>query len=81
VYLELKTEDPGCQACRVNSYVSCIVTTSVCCGLLIVFLATTSLEFPTERFLITCARETLINEWDARGTKINEKVHSLGWSS
>jgi hypothetical protein len=33
-------------------------------GLLIVFLATISLEFPAERFLATCARETLINEWD-----------------
>jgi hypothetical protein len=32
-------------------------------GLLIVFLAASSLEFPAERFLVTCARETLINEW------------------
>jgi hypothetical protein len=33
--------------------------------LLVVFLAVSSLEFPTEIFLATCARETLINEWDA----------------
>jgi hypothetical protein len=49
-------------------------------GLLIVFLAAISLEFPAERFLVTCARETLINEWDARGTEISEGVHSLGWT-
>jgi hypothetical protein len=49
-------------------------------GLLIVFLAAISLEFPAERFLATCARETLINEWDARGTEISEGVHSLGWT-
>jgi hypothetical protein len=33
-------------------------------GLLIVFLATISLEFPAKRFLATCVRETLINEWN-----------------
>jgi hypothetical protein len=38
-----------------------------------------SLEFPTKRFLVTCARETLINEWDTQGTNISEGVHSLGW--
>jgi hypothetical protein len=32
---------------------------------LVVFLAVSSLEFPVVRFLVTCARETLINEWDA----------------
>jgi hypothetical protein len=47
--------------------------------LLVVFLAPSSLEFAAERFLATYARDTLINEWDARGTKINEGVHSLGW--
>jgi hypothetical protein len=49
-------------------------------GLLVVFLAASSLEFPTEIFLVTYARETLINEWDDRGTEINEGVHSLGWT-
>ena len=48
-------------------------------GLLVVFLATSYLEFPTERFLVTCARETLINEWDVVGNKISEWVNSLGW--
>jgi hypothetical protein len=48
-------------------------------GLLIVFLATISLEFPAQRFLATCAKETLINEWDDQGTEISEGVHSLGW--
>jgi hypothetical protein len=46
---------------------------------LVVFLAVSSLEFPVERFLVTCARETLINEWDARWTESSEGVHSLGW--
>jgi hypothetical protein len=46
---------------------------------LIVILETISLEFPTEIFLVACARETLINEWDARGTDINEGVLSFGW--
>jgi hypothetical protein len=45
-----------------------------------VFLVASSLEFPAERFLVTCAIDTLINEWDARGTKISEGVHSLGWA-
>jgi hypothetical protein len=45
----------------------------------VVFLATSSFEFPAERFLVTYAREILINEWDARGTDISEGVHSLGW--
>jgi hypothetical protein len=48
-------------------------------GLLIVFLATISLEFPAKRFLATCARETLINEWNAQVIEISEGVHSLGW--
>jgi hypothetical protein len=56
------TEEPGCQAERVNSYVNCTKTTSVDVGLL-VFLVESSLEFPTEIFLVTCARETPINEW------------------
>jgi hypothetical protein len=30
--------------------------------------------------MVTCARETLINEWDGRGTKSSEGVHSLGWA-
>jgi hypothetical protein len=38
-----------------------------------------SLEFPIEIFLVTYARETLINEWDAKWTKRSEEVHSLGW--
>jgi hypothetical protein len=37
-----------------------------------------SLEFPTERFLVTYARETLINEWDARGTEISEDIPWVG---
>jgi hypothetical protein len=45
----------------------------------VVFLEASSHEFPAERFLVTCARETLINEWDAQGTEISEEVHSLGW--
>jgi hypothetical protein len=61
----------------VNSRVSCTITTSVCYYF---FLATSFLEFPTKRFLVTCARETLINEWDARGTEISEGVHSVGWA-
>jgi hypothetical protein len=28
-----------------------------------------SLEFPTEIFLVTCARETLINKWDTNGLR------------
>jgi hypothetical protein len=32
------------------------------------FIEASSLEFPAERFLVTCARETLINEWDDRET-------------
>jgi hypothetical protein len=47
---------------------------------LIVFLATISLEFSTERFLDGCDRETMINEWDSQGIEINEGVHSLGWT-
>jgi hypothetical protein len=31
------------------------------------------------RFLVTCAKETLINEWDVHWTKNNEGVHSFGW--
>jgi hypothetical protein len=39
-----------------------------------------SLEFPIVRFLVTCARETLINEWDGpNGLRASEGVHSLGW--
>jgi hypothetical protein len=62
----------------VNSCVSCTEITSVCCGLLIVFLAANSLEFSTERFFVIYARETLINEWDTQGTENSEGVHSLG---
>jgi hypothetical protein len=60
-------------------------------GLLIVFLAVVSLEFPDERFLVACAKETLINEWVIPWV-IPDKwmyipwvnldkimVHSLGW--
>ena len=31
------------------------------------------------RFLVTYARETLINERDALWTESSEGVHSLGW--
>jgi hypothetical protein len=61
----------------VNFCVNCTKTTSVCCCLLVVFLATSSLEFPGGRFLATWAKETLINEWDAQGTEITKGVHSL----
>jgi hypothetical protein len=60
--------------------VSCTKTTSVCWCLLVVFLEASSLEFLVEIFLATCSRETIINEWDGQGTKINEGVHSLGWA-
>jgi hypothetical protein len=43
------------------------------------FLAMISLEFPVERFLVTCGRETLINEWDSHWTERSEGVHFLGW--
>jgi hypothetical protein len=65
VYLESNTKESGCQALRVNSCVSCTITTSVCCCLLVVFLVMSSLEFRAKRFIVTYARETLINEWDA----------------
>jgi hypothetical protein len=49
-------------------------------GLLIVFLATISLEFPTERFLATCARETLIKEWHIPWVNPDKQmVHPLGY--
>jgi hypothetical protein len=38
-----------------------------------------SLEFLDERFIATCSKGTLINEWDAQWTEISEGVHSLGW--
>jgi hypothetical protein len=38
-----------------------------------------SLEFQDERFLNTCARETLINEWYAQWNESSEGVYSLGW--
>jgi hypothetical protein len=47
--------------------------------LLVVFLAVSSLEFPTKRFPVICARETLINEGDSQEIEISEGVHSLGW--
>jgi hypothetical protein len=65
----------------VNSCVSYTIATSACCCLLVVFLAVSSLEFPTEIFLVTYATETLINEWDTEGTEISEGVYSLGWAS
>jgi hypothetical protein len=77
--LELETEEPGCQAQRVKSSVSFTKTTSVCCCLLVIFLVAGSLEFPSEIFLATYARETLIKKWYTRGTDISEGVHSLGW--
>jgi hypothetical protein len=51
----------------VNSWASCTRTASVCCCLLVVFLAADSLEFPAEIFLATCVREALINSWDVKG--------------
>jgi hypothetical protein len=63
----------------VNSCVSLTKTTSVCFWFDDSFLAAISLEFSAERFQAACDRETLINEWDAGGTKISEGVHSLGW--
>jgi hypothetical protein len=48
--------------------------------LLVVFLEASSLEFLADKLLVTCARETLINEWDAQGTKISEWFHSLGYT-
>ena len=48
--------------------------------LLVVFLAVSSLEFLVEIFLVICARETLINERDARWNEKSEGVHSLGWA-
>jgi hypothetical protein len=59
--------------------------------LLIVFLIAISLEFPTERFLSSCARETLImngsflglnliNGWYIPWVKLDKRmVHCLGW--
>jgi hypothetical protein len=47
----------------------------------VVFLEVSSLEFPVEIFLVTYARETLINEWDAQWIESGEGVHSLGWAS
>jgi hypothetical protein len=41
-----------------------------CCCFLVVFLAVSSLEFPVVRSLVTYARETLINEWDADGLRV-----------
>jgi hypothetical protein len=49
----------------VNSCVICTVTTSVVVVFVVVFIVESSLEFPTEIFLVTYARETLINKWDA----------------
>jgi hypothetical protein len=49
-------------------------------GLLVVFLATSSLEFPAERFLNTYVRETLINELHIPWVILDKQmVHSLGW--
>jgi hypothetical protein len=59
--------------------VSFTKTIGACCCFLVVFLEVSSLEFPYEIFLATCVEETLINKWDAKGTDISEKVHSLGW--
>ena len=54
--------------------------TSVVVILLIVFLEAVSLEFPTERFLATCARETLINEWHIPWVILDKwMVHPLGY--
>jgi hypothetical protein len=59
--------------------VSCTITKSVCCWLLVFFLVVISLELPTEILLVTFSKETFINEWDVQGTNISEGVHSLGW--
>jgi hypothetical protein len=47
--------------------------------LLTIFLVVSSLEFPVVRFLVPCAKETLINEWDSQWIESTEEVHSLGW--
>jgi hypothetical protein len=31
--------------------------------------------------LVTYAKNTLINDWDAQGSEKNEGVNSLGWAS
>jgi hypothetical protein len=64
----------------VNSFLSCTKTTSVFGWFVDSFLEAFSFDFPAERFLATYARETLINEWDARGTEISEGLHFLGWT-
>jgi hypothetical protein len=46
---------------------------------LVFFLAVISLKFPAERFLTTCSRDTLINEWDALWNESSDRVYSLGW--
>ena len=38
-----------------------------------------SLEVLAKIFLVTCAKETLINKWDAQWIESIEGVHSLGW--
>jgi hypothetical protein len=38
-----------------------------------------SLDFLADIFLVTCAKETLTNEWVSRWTERSEGVHSLGW--
>jgi hypothetical protein len=38
------------------------------------------LEFPYKRFLVTSAKETLINELNIQGNEISEGVHSFGWA-
>jgi hypothetical protein len=57
-----RTEDPNCQVERVNSCVSFTKQQVLDVGLLIVFLTTSSLEFPAARFLVNRARETLIKK-------------------
>jgi len=49
--------------------------------LLVVFLTMISLEIPIVIFLVTYARETLINEWNTLCPERSEGLHSLGWAS
>jgi hypothetical protein len=74
-----RTEEPDFQARRVNSGMSCTETTSVVVGLLIVFLETVSLEFSAERFLVSCAIETLIDKWIIPWFILDKRMaHPLG---
>jgi hypothetical protein len=45
-----------------------------------IFPSSESLEFPVVRFLVTCARETLINKWNIPWVILDKwMVHPLGY--